>query len=52
MILDTPSKATILHGFYKKVGFKTIDKEDMQIKYDYADRDSFIFQLDLSQKEY
>ncbi|WP_426448328.1 GNAT family N-acetyltransferase [Paenibacillus sp. S-38] len=48
VILDTPSKATRSHGFYKKVGFKEIVKENLPIKYDYPDRDSLIFQLDLS----
>ncbi|MNO51824.1 acetyltransferase [compost metagenome] len=47
IILDTPSKATRSHGFYKKVGFKEIDKEDLPIKYDYPDRNSIIFLLDL-----
>lgn len=48
VILDTPSKATRSHGFYKKVGFKKIDKEDLPIQYDYSDRDSLIFELDLN----
>ena len=52
IILDTPSKATRSHSFYKKVGFKKIDKEDLPIQYDYPDRNSFIFELDLSKKEY
>lgn len=47
IILDTPSKATRSHGFYKKVGFKEIDKEDLPIKYDYPDRNSIIFLLEL-----
>ncbi len=47
VILDTPSKATRSHSFYKKVGFKEIAKEDLPIKYDYPDRDSLIFELDL-----
>lgn len=47
VILDTPSKATRSHGFYKKVGFKKISKEDLPINYDYPDRDSLLFQLDL-----
>ncbi|MNI43457.1 acetyltransferase [compost metagenome] len=47
IILDTPSKATRSHGFYKKVGFKEIDKEDLPIKYDYPDRNSLIFLLEL-----
>ena len=29
VILDTSSKATRSHGFYKKVGFKESDKEDL-----------------------
>ncbi len=48
IILDTPSKATRSHSFYKKVGFKEIDKEDLPIQYDYPDRNSLIFELDLS----
>lgn len=50
IILDTPSKATRSHGFYKKVGFKKIDKEDLPVHYDYPDRNSLIFELDLSKK--
>ncbi|WP_349305494.1 GNAT family N-acetyltransferase [Bacillus sp. FJAT-50079] len=47
VILDTPSKATRSHSFYKKVGFKEVAKEDLTIIYDYPDRDSLIFELDL-----
>ncbi|MDQ0045857.1 N-acetylglutamate synthase-like GNAT family acetyltransferase [Paenibacillus polymyxa] len=47
IILDTPSKATRSHGFYKKVGFKEINKEDLPIKYDYPDCNSIIFLLEL-----
>ncbi|MBT2658350.1 GNAT family N-acetyltransferase [Bacillus sp. ISL-18] len=47
VLLDTPSKATRSHSFYKKVGFKEIAKKDLPIKYDYPDRDSLIFELDL-----
>lgn len=52
LILDTPSKAIRSHGFYKKVGFKEINKGDLPIQYDYSDRDSLIFELDLCKKEY
>lgn len=48
VILDTPSKATRSHSFYKKVGFKEIAKKDLPIRYDYPDRDSLIFELTLS----
>ncbi|MCR8866645.1 GNAT family N-acetyltransferase [Priestia megaterium] len=47
VILDTPSQATRSHSFYKKVGFKKITKENLPIKYDYPDRDSFIFLLEI-----
>lgn len=50
IILDTPSKATRSHSFYKKVGFKEIAKGDLPIQYDYPDRDSLIFELGLSDK--
>ncbi|GIM29299.1 hypothetical protein CPJCM30710_19650 [Clostridium polyendosporum] len=47
IILDTPSKANRSHSFYKKVGFKQIPKEALPIPYEYPDRDSLIFRLDL-----
>lgn len=47
VILDTPSKATRSHNFYKNVGFKEITKKDLPIKYDYPDRNSLIFELGL-----
>lgn len=47
IILDTPSKANRSHNFYKKVGFNEILKESLPIQYDYPDRDSLIFRLDL-----
>lgn len=47
IILDTPSKATRSHSFYKKVGFKETDKQNLPIKYDYPNRDSIIFLLEL-----
>ena len=47
IILDTPSKATRSHRFYKKVGFMEIDKKDLPIQYDFSDRDSLIFELTL-----
>lgn len=47
IILDTPSKANRSHNFYKKVGFLEISKEALPISYEYADRDSLIFRLDL-----
>ncbi|MCE5221807.1 MAG: GNAT family N-acetyltransferase [Clostridium sp.] len=47
IILDTPSVATRSHSFYKKVGFKEITKDDLPISYDYPDRNSILFLLDI-----
>ncbi|WGG44698.1 GNAT family N-acetyltransferase [Rossellomorea sp. DA94] len=47
IVLDTPAKATRSHSFYKKVGFMEIDKKDLPIQYDFSDRDSLIFELNL-----
>ena len=47
IILDTPSVAKRSHSFYKKVGFKEISKQDLPIKYDYPDRDSLLFLLNI-----
>ncbi len=47
MILDTPSVAKKAHSFYERAGFRRISKSALAIEYDYLDRDSIIFQLDL-----
>jgi N-acetylglutamate synthase-like GNAT family acetyltransferase len=47
IILDTPSKGNRSHNFYKKVGFMEISKDALPISYEYPDRDSLIFRLDL-----
>jgi N-acetylglutamate synthase-like GNAT family acetyltransferase len=46
IILDTPSLASRSHAFYRKKGFRQIDKAEAPIKYDYPDRDSLLFRLD------
>ncbi|SAL03923.1 hypothetical protein AWB81_06539 [Caballeronia arationis] len=46
IILDTPALASRSHAFYRKKGFRQIDKSDTPIKYDYPDRDSLLFRLD------
>ena len=48
IILDTPSVATRSHKFDQKQGFKEISKNDLPIKYDYPDRDSLLFLLNLN----
>ncbi len=47
IVLDTPSVATRSHAFYKRVGFKQIDKAELPVAYDYPDRSSLLFRLDL-----
>lgn len=43
IVLDTPSACHRAHGFYHKMEFKQITKDELPIKYDYPDRDSDIF---------
>ena len=47
IVLDTPAVATRSHTFYKRVGFKQIEKADLPVLYDYPDRSSLLFRLDL-----
>ncbi len=47
IILDTPSVATKSHSFYERAGFKKIDKATLPIVYNYPDRDSILYKLDL-----
>lgn len=47
IILDTPAVATRSHNFYRKVGFRLIDKEDLPVEYSYPDRNSLLFILDI-----
>jgi len=48
IILDTPSVAARSHSFYKKAGFKEITREQLPIKYEFPDRHSLLFILELS----
>lgn len=47
ILLDTPSVATRSHAFYKRNGFTEISPTDLPVEYDYADRNSLLFRLDL-----
>lgn len=47
IVLDTPSIATRSHRFYEKNGFKAISQRDLPAPYDYPDRNSFLYRLDL-----
>jgi N-acetylglutamate synthase-like GNAT family acetyltransferase len=46
IILDTPSLASRSHAFYRKRGFRQIDKSESPVQYDFPDRDSLLFRLD------
>ncbi|MFM0240416.1 GNAT family N-acetyltransferase [Paraburkholderia phytofirmans] len=46
ILLDTPSIASRSHAFYRKKGFRQIDRSDAPITYEYPDRDSLLFRLD------
>jgi N-acetylglutamate synthase-like GNAT family acetyltransferase len=47
ILLDTPSAATRSHAFYKRVGFRPISKQELPVPYEYPDRDSLLFILEL-----
>lgn len=47
IILDTPAVATRSHNFYRKAGFRMIDKKNLTVEYLYPDRNSLLFILDI-----
>jgi len=47
IILDTPSVAVKSHVFYQLAGFRLIDKSELQVQYNYPDRQSLLYQLDI-----
>jgi len=47
IVLDTPSIATRSHAFYKKMGFRQISEAELPVQYDYPDRNSLFFRLDI-----
>ena len=46
VLLDTPSVATTSHRFYEKAGFRKITKENLPFRYEYPDRDSYLYLLE------
>ncbi|MGH6616629.1 GNAT family N-acetyltransferase [Sphingomonas sp.] len=48
IFLDTPSVATRSHAFYQRRGFRIVDRSELPEGYDFPDRDSMIFKLDMS----
>jgi N-acetylglutamate synthase-like GNAT family acetyltransferase len=51
LLLDTPAVATRSHAFYKRAGFIRIEKADLPVVYDYPDRSSLLFRLDLPERQ-
>ena len=47
IILDTPSVARASHRFYEKAGFRQIHKDELPVPYEYPDRHSLLYMLDL-----
>lgn len=47
ILLDTPSVAAASHAFYEKSGFVRISRAQLPFEYDYPDRDSYLYLLQL-----
>jgi RimJ/RimL family protein N-acetyltransferase len=47
IILDTPSVAVRSHRYYESVGFRRIGRDELPVAYDYPDRDSLLYSLEL-----
>lgn len=47
IVLDTPSAATRSHGFYRAAGFVQIDRSQLPMLYDFPERNTLFFKLDL-----
>lgn len=48
LILDTPAVAEASHRFYERNGFRRITKSELPIKYEYPDRNSYLYLLELN----
>lgn len=48
IFLDTPLLAKRSHAFYRRKGFRIVDRSELPPGYKFPDRDSLIFRLDLS----
>lgn len=47
LVLDTPRNTERAHAFYRKAGFRQVEKEELGVEYDYPYADSDFFCLDL-----
>lgn len=41
--------AKVLHEFYERAGFKRISKEELPFEYDYPDRNSYLYLLEVEE---
>jgi predicted N-acetyltransferase YhbS len=48
IVLDTPSVSVRSHQFYKRQGFVQVTAADLPVRYDFPDRNSLFFRLDLA----
>lgn len=51
VMLDTPSVAKASHVFYERAGFKKIGKDEMPFRYEYPDRNSFLYLLKIEREQ-
>jgi GNAT superfamily N-acetyltransferase len=51
IFLDTPAVATRSHAFYRRRGFRVVERAELPDGYDFSDRDSLIFRLDMPARE-
>jgi len=47
IVLDTPAVAKVSHKFYERAGFKKITKEELPFEYEYPDRNSYLYLLEI-----
>jgi len=47
IILDTPAVAQRSHSFYRRKGFREISRAELPVPYEFPDRNSLLFLLDL-----
>ncbi len=47
VLLDTPSVAKASHRFYERAGFRKINVGELPFSYEYPDRDSYLYLLQL-----
>ncbi len=47
IVLDTPAAATRSHQFYRSAGFREIPRSALPVRYDFPERDTLFFSLQL-----